>query len=176
MSSRFACLLAWLILGLGCSRSGSFSTVPPTDTPKTNQARAQIGIRQIKTNWSFYGREFHAEKWKDGTNFCKVVQRGKTGALLWEQDFYYSGVSYATAKGIEWEFFSLNYDYTNKRVSLDYVGTNAALAMVMQDLKLVPFGPKDQLGQRTQSHVGSNNKETLLLADMLLGTWNRTRL
>src|SRR5215467_10207491 len=87
----FMCLITWLAVLFGCSRSGSFSTVPPKDTPQTNQARAQIGIRQIKNNWSFYGREFQAEKWKDGTNLCKVVQRDNTAALLWEQDLSSSG-------------------------------------------------------------------------------------
>jgi hypothetical protein len=172
----FVCLTAWLGLGLGCSRSGGFSTVPPKDTPQTNQARAQIGIRQIKTNWSFYGREFQAEKWKDGTNLCKVVQRSKTGALLWEQDYYYSGVSFDTPEGIQWEFFSVNYDYATKQASVDYVGTNAAIATLVQDLKLAPFGPKDQVGQHTQSHVGSNDQETFAVADKVLAIWNRMRL
>jgi len=176
MNYRFASLIVWLTLGFGCSPSGGFSTVPPKDTPQTNQARAQLGIRQIQTNWSFYGREFQAERWKDGTNVCKVVQRGKTGALLWEQDFYYSGVSYGTAKGLEWEFFSVNYDYAAKQASVDYVGTNAAIVGLLQNLKLAPFGSTDQVGQRTQSHIGSDDQETFAVADKVLAMWNRTRL
>jgi hypothetical protein len=172
----FVCLIAWLTFGVGCSRSGGFSTVPPKDTPQTNQARAQIGIRQIKTNWSFYGREFQAEKWKDSTNLCKVVQRNKTGALLWEEDYYYSGISFDTPKGIQWECFSVHYDYTTKRASLDYVGTNAAISTIIRDLKLTPFGSKDQVGQRTQSSVGSDDKETFAVADKVLAIWNRSRL
>jgi hypothetical protein len=46
----------------------------------------------------------------------------------------------------------------------------------MQDLKLAPFGSKDQVGQRTQSHVGSDDQETFAVADKVLAMWNRTRL
>jgi hypothetical protein len=169
-------LVAWVVLGSGCSPSGGFSTVPPNDTPQANQARIQIGIRQIKSDWTFYGREFEAEKWKDGTNLCKMVQRDGTGALLWEQDYYCSGLSYATPKGTDWEFLAVNYDYATKQASLDYVGTNAALAAMVQTLPLAPFGPKDQLGQRTKSHVGNSNQEAFAVADKVLATWNKTRL
>jgi hypothetical protein len=173
---NFVSLIAWLAVGSGCSPSGGFSTVPPKDTPQTNQARVQIGIRPIKSDWTFYGREFRAEKWKDVTNLCKMVQRDSSGAVLWEQDYYYSGASHTTSKGIDWEFLAVNYDYSTKRAALGYVGTNAAIAALVQNLTLAPFGPKDQLGQSTQSHVGSSNQETFGVADKVLAMWNRTRL
>jgi hypothetical protein len=179
MSARhlsFVCLVAWLALGFGCSPSGGFSTVPPNDTPQSNQTRVQIGLRPIKSDWTFYGREFQAEKWKDGTNLCKMVQRDSSGALLWEQDYYYSGLSYATPKGTDWEFLAVNYDYAAKQAALDYTGTNAAIAALVQNLTLIPFGPKDQFGQRTQSRAGSDNQETFAVADKVLAMWNRTRL
>ncbi len=105
-----------------------------------------------------------------------MVQRDSSRALLWEQDYYYSGMSYATSKGIDWEFLAVSYDYTTKRAALDYVGTNAVIAALTQNLTLTPFGPKDQLGQRTQSRVGSSNQETFAVADKVLAMWNRTRL
>jgi hypothetical protein len=46
----------------------------------------------------------------------------------------------------------------------------------MQNLTLAPFGPEDRAGQRTQSHVGSNNQGTFALAAKVLAMWNRTRL
>jgi hypothetical protein len=168
--------MAWIIVGFGCSPSGSFSKVPPSDTAQSNQTRAQLGIRPIKKEWTFYGREFQAEKWEDGTNLCKMVQRDTAGALLWEQDYYYSGTSYATAQGTEWEFLSVNYDYSSKQASLDYVGTNMAIATLFQNLTLAAFGSKDEFGRRTQSHVGSNNQETFAVADKVLAIWSRTRL
>jgi hypothetical protein len=179
MSARgltILCLIAWLALGFGCSPSGVLSTTPPTDTSQANQARVQLGIRPIKSDWIFCGREFQAEKWKDGTNLCKMVQRDNSGALLWEQDYYYSGLSYPTSKGTDWEFLAVNYDYTTRQASVDYVGTNAAIAALVQNLTLVPLGPKDQSGQRTQSHAGSSNEETFHVADKVLAMWNRTRL
>lgn len=105
-----------------------------------------------------------------------MVQRDSRGALLWEQDYYYSGLSYATPKGTDWECLAVNYDYATKRASLDYVGTNAALAALVQTLTLAPFGPKDQSGQSTHSYVDNSNQETFAVADKVLATWNRTRL
>jgi hypothetical protein len=172
----YLCLLVCICFGWGCSRSGNFSTVPPKDIEQTNEARAKIGIRAIKGEWTFYGREFQADKWKDGTNLCKMVQRDRIGALLWEQDYYYSGASYPTAKGTQWEFLSVNYDYSAKQASLDYAGTNAAIATLFQNLALAPFGPKDPSGHHTQSHVSRNDHDTLAVADKVLAMWSRTRL
>jgi hypothetical protein len=59
---------------------------------------------------------------------------------------------------------------------MEYVGTNAVIATLMQNLTLAPFGPEDRAGQRTQSHVGSNNQGTFALAAKVLAMWNRTRL
>ena len=169
-------VLCWLALSAGCSQSGGFSTVPPNDTPQSNQARVQLGIRPIKSDWAFYGREFQAEKWQAGTNLCKVVQRDNRGTLLWEQDYYYSGLSYATSKGTDWEFLAVNYDYSTKRASLDYIGTNATISVLLQNLTPAPFGPKDQFGQRNVSHAGNSNQEAFSVADKVLAMWNQTRL
>jgi hypothetical protein len=174
--TTFLCLVVCITFGSACSPSSSFSIVPPRDTEQTNEIRSKIGIRPIKKQWVFYGREFQADKWKDGTNLCKMVQRDRSGALLWEQDYYYSGASFPTTKGTEWEFLSVNYDYIAKQASLDYVGTNVAIAILFRNLTLAPFGPRDQSGQHTQSHVGSNDHETFAVADEVLATWSKPRL
>ena len=70
----------------------------------------------------------------------------------------------------------MNYDYTSKRASLDYEGTNAAIVALVQDLTLAPLGPKDQFGQRTLSHVGTGNQETFAIADKVLAMWKKPRL
>ena len=167
------CLIGWLAVGFGCLRSGDF---PPSDTPSANKARVQIGIRPIQTNWIFCGSEFRVERWTDGTDLCKYVQRGKTGTLMWEKDCYSSGVTYTTSNGTQFEGLSVNYDYGTKQVSLDYLSTNAAIAALFQNLTLAPFGPKDPLGGQKKSHVGRNDQETFAVADKVLGIWKRTRL
>jgi len=53
--------------------------------------------------------------------------------VLWEQDYYYSGASYTTSKGIDWEFLAVNYGLQyHSEPALGYVGTNAAIAALVQ--------------------------------------------
>jgi hypothetical protein len=171
------CLLVCLCFACGCSPSGGFSTVPPNDNMQTNARRAKAGIRPIKKEWTFYGREFLAEKWKDGTNLCKMVQRDKSGALVWEEDYYYSGATFLNSKGdTEWEFLSTHYDYSSNHFSLGYASTNAALSALFTNLTLTPTGPKDQWGQQTSALMGTNDQQTLDVADKALAIWGKARL
>ena len=170
-------LLACIGFACGCSPSGGFSTVPPNDNQQTNATRARAGIRPIKKEWTFYGREFLAENWKDGTNLCKMVQRDRSGALVFEEDYYYSGATFLNSKGdTDWEFLSTHYEYGSNRVSLGYVGTNAAISALFKNLTLTPIGLKDQSGQQASAHTGTNNQETLDVADKALAIWGKTRL
>ncbi len=171
------CLLVCISFACGCSPSGGFSTVPPKDNLQTNATRTKAGIRAIKKEWAFYGREFMAEKWKDGTNLCKMVQRDKSGALLFEEDYYYSGATFLNAKGdTEWEFLSTHYEYSSNRFSLSYVGTNAAISALFKNFTLTPIGSKDQSGWQASAHAGTNDQQTLDVSDKVLAMWGRTRL
>jgi len=170
-------LAACFALSSGCSPSGGFSTTPPSDATQTNAKREQIGIRPVKGEWSFYGREFMAEKWREGTNLCKVVQRDKNAALVFEEDYYYSGASYFDSKGdLELEMLSVKYDYTGGRFALDYAGTNGAVFALFGKLAVSPFGPKDAAGVQTAAHMGTNDEQTLRVADDVLALWSMKRL
>jgi len=170
------CLAAWFALAAGCSPSGGFSTTPPTDTTQTNAKRAQLRIRPVKREWSFYGREFMAEKWREGTNLCKMVQRDKNAALVFEEDYYYSGASYFDSKGDRsMEMLSVKYDYTAGRFALGYAGTNDAVSALFGKLTLSPFGPSDGSGVQTAAHMGTNDEQTLRVADDVLALWGMKR-
>jgi len=54
------------------------------------------------------------------------VQRGTNSTeILWEEDYYYSGVTYSNYDGTHWESVTIHYDYPQKMYFVHYLGTNA---------------------------------------------------
>ena len=111
----------------------------PTDIQQTNQKRREIGLREIKPEWTLYRTEFGAEDWKWGsgaTSFCKRVQRGtNTTEIVWEEDYYYSGANYSDMDGTHWESMTIHYDYPKKLYFVHYLGMNAVFVKTAEPFR-----------------------------------------
>lgn len=129
---------------------------------ESNRQRERVGLRLLKTNWCFYGTRFFADDWKETSvgPLCKRVQRDKSGAIIWEQDNYYSGVSYRNMSGQEWERVVVQYFYTNAMFQVFYVGTNSVMEKEF-----------DQLALRKITIEDVTN-----VVDKALATWGQRRL
>jgi len=161
----------------GCSRRKSdWSTAPPSPQKiaTTNKVREQLGIRQIKNTWTFYGREFGAEKWKSNNMPCKTLQHDKKyEAILWEQDSYYTGRRFRSLdedSGPWTEHLVVFYDYRTKRFGLVAVTDNEEIMDMEQALhETTPQG--EPLG-----FMGRTNDQTLEVVDKILTMWKLERL
>jgi len=169
-------LLAACMTCSGCSDS-DWSTDPPSPDKiaATNKVRQKLGIRQMKDNWTFYGREFGCEKWKETQNaLCKRVKYDKEyETILWEEDRYYTGRQILTPDreaGLVSECLSVYYDYRSDRFSLT-VSTDDEDIMAMENalIETTPEGKSFGFNART-------NEETLEVADKILKKWNLKRL
>ena len=170
-----AVLLSACIIFSGCSDS-DWSTDPPSPEKiaATNKVREQLGIRQIKDNWTFYGRSYASESWKDNRKEpCKNVQHDKKyEKILWEQDIYYTGRSFLSPdrdSGPESEFLVLYYDFRIKRFNLAVVTDNRDIMALEETLHETT--PRGGLG-----YMGRTDDETLEVADKILKMWNMERL
>lgn len=161
--------LVLCFIALGCKDKDDFSTTPPTDTKQTNQVREKIGIRRIKDNWTFYGRQFSTEKWSNNSkNLCKIVMRAQDGnEVLWEEDYYYSGATYVDPNngGTVWEFLTIHYDYCAERFYIGYTGINPAIMSLLKKLENTSHGL-----------MGETNESTIFAADSVLEKWGLKRL
>lgn len=152
-------------------RPATFSTVLPGDIAATNAVRANCDIRQIHSDWSFYGREFNADKWKlkaGDDSLAKVVQRGPQESILWEEDYYFSGATFVhphAGAGPDWEHLTIHYDYSTLEFYISYSGVNSHALADIKTLNLIHKGYK-----------GASNQETLQVADSILRQWNGKRL
>jgi len=163
----------------GCSdkedvRTSDWSTNPPPaqKITETNKIREEYGIRQIKETWTFYGREFAAEKWKDERGYqCKRVHYDENRqTILYEQDCYYTGHTYPSPDvdaGTTWEFLSIVFDYTHKRFSTIPTTDNKEVISLLDPLedRVTKFG-----------YIGKTNEETLEIAEKILKMWGLKRL
>ncbi len=107
------------------------NTPPPTETiEKNNLIRKELGIRQTKDSWTFYGREkrFKEESWTDSKGECKKVKYdNQFKKIIWEYDMYYSGVTFTSPtpdEGTIWEFLCVCYNYNDKCFYISYSGLN----------------------------------------------------
>jgi hypothetical protein len=158
----------------GCS---DWSTNPPSPEKiaATNKAREKRGIRQIKDNWTFYGREFGSEKWKETQNaLCKIVKYDKEyETILWEEDRYFTGRSFPSPdrdSGLTSEDLTVIYIYRTERFSLA-VSTDDEDIMAMVDA-LHETTPDVE----THGFRGRTNEETLEVVEKILKKWNLNRL
>jgi len=181
-------LLCSLVI-FGCPKEADWSTDPPTNIAQTNQVRREIGIRMIKDNWTFYGRQFGEETWKDGKFHCKKVcyddsfnkfagKRKPPGQvrysynyekILWESDHYYTGATYTHPDpdaGTSWEHLSILYDYGTKRFGVYYHGSNSELISLIEGLEHIT----------KSGYMGKTNEDTLLVADKILEKLGLKRL
>ena len=134
---------------------------------QTNQVRETLGIRPIKKTWLFCYRQFSEETWKDGEFLCKKVARSGVGtAILWEEDYYYSGSTYIDINGGKnWESLTVGYNYGSRQFYLGYVGVSPTLNSLVETL------PRST----SVGMMGETNGQTILTADKILTGWNRVR-
>jgi hypothetical protein len=163
-------MILMLVSALSCSPRTDFSVVPPSDIASTNAVRKKLGIREIKPEWKFYGREFGEENWLYGSiGQCKKVHRKRdSDSIKWEEDYYYSGATYVSRDpdgGRGYEFLIIHYDYDDKRFYINYVGKNATIETSLRKLESTNSGRR-----------GTTDVETLKEADKILGSWKIPRL
>ena len=172
--SIFVFLIICIVFS-GCRKS-DWSTDPPSAgrIEATNKNRKKLGIREIKKNWTFYGREFGAEKWKNGILGCKTVQHNNNYEnILWEADYYYTGslVSHPDPDaGLVGEKLQIVYDYRTKLFAIVVTTDNARI-------KEMEYGLQETTPEG-QSHgfMGRSNEETLEVAEKILKMWGLERL
>jgi len=127
-----------------------------------NQQRAKLGLRMIPPTWCLYSAEFGEENWKSvppGAGGDKKSHRDKSGKLLWEEDYYFSGKTFVTEKGRNWEMLTVHYDFGSDSFTVNYMGQDPATAELVAKL-----GP------------ASSVSEKLLTADNILKKWGKSRL
>lgn len=154
---------------------------PPESIAATNEIRRERGVREIKETWTFYGREFGAEKWKDHPEqICKTVQHDKSYHEIWiEYDDYYSGRTFTEPYpdwGTSRETLSINYFYGPDRFSINVRTDNKEIESMVDGLKEQMRYPNldgDYLGY---GNMGKTNEETLEVADKILKMWGLERL
>lgn len=158
-------ILISLIIFLGCERQSPYKKQPVIDVAKTNEIRKQLGIREIKNEWEFYVHQFGFDKWRDNYE-CKVVKLNEElDRILWEQDYYYTGVTWTDYEGTHWEFLTITYEYTSKLFSIYYIGQQTKLNSLQEGLERIEYGFKSD-----------TNEDTLKIADEMLKELGLTRL
>ncbi|NIP26597.1 MAG: hypothetical protein GWN67_17215 [Phycisphaerae bacterium] len=172
-------LLAACMAFSGCSRRKSdWSTDPPPaeKIAATNEVRKKLGIRQIKEHWTFYGRQFGAENWKDGNFPCKVVLYDKSyETILLEQDSYYTGRRFRSLDretNSLAEYLAVFYDYRKKRFGLAVVTDNEEI----MDMERALYETTLEAVGEIHGFFGRTNDETLKVADKILKKWGLERL
>jgi hypothetical protein len=174
--------------------------VPPTAAKiaESNKVRREYGIRQIKHDWIFYGREFGVEKWKDGKFLCKTVccddrdrrpiaksdnvegkeQGYSYETILYETDCYYTGRTYPTRDpdgGSDSEVLTVTYDYGQRRFCIAYVTDNEEIEAKIKGLEGMLTRP-ERYGPCVFGYMGRTDAETLEVADRILEMWGMSRL
>jgi hypothetical protein len=122
---------ALAVLLVGCGDGNGVSNKPSPKTFDENPERIRVGMREVKPTWYFYRAQFKAEDWKETVSgdIAKTIQRDKRGNPLWEEDFYYSGKTYADANGTRcWEHITVRYDYGTKKLEMFYMGNTPGLS------------------------------------------------
>lgn len=133
-ASRLIVLLAaTIVLGVSCGDRQPATVVSGAKLATENEERAKLQLRQIHPDWYLYRREFGADDWKIASSdgLVKRVQRDTTGKLLWEEDYYYTGRTFSTSEGQQWETLTVHYDYGPRKLLVSYVGQDATTSSLV---------------------------------------------
>lgn len=161
----------------GARMKSDWSTDPPSPEKiaASNKIRKELGIREIKHSWSFYGREFGGEKWKDGKLLCKTVRYDdgyKT--IQWETDEYYSGRRYQhsdpDSNSLVAEELNVCYDYRTERFSIVVSTDNEQFKD--WEYELCETTPDNC----SSGFMGRTDEDTLAVVDKILKAWGLERL
>lgn len=167
---------------LSCGRplAPSFSTDLPANTAATNAMRKELGLRLIDPEkWFFYGTRTFDDKreevWKtsrDGYE-CKKVAYYRTGAILWEEDYYYTGKTFMPGvdpdAGHAHEMLVIHYEYGTRNMEVTYIGQDAAVRTLFGQTR-----PGDVASSKDVLPLFDVNAQKAL-ADKVLAMWGMTR-
>jgi hypothetical protein len=172
MAMKASCIIILMLmthsflLCQGCAKRTPYKKQPVSDVAKGNEVRRNLGIREIKEDWEFYLHQFGEETWKCGGCECKkVAYNEELNKILWEQDYYYTGVTWTDMDGTNREVVQITYDYTDGLFSVVYNGQQSKLKAVQNMLTPTYSGFKAE-----------TNEETLRVADEMLTALGKSRL
>jgi hypothetical protein len=143
-SARFmmAPLAAILLLVTSCGNRPAPTVVPSANMKTEDLERSRLGLRQIHADWFQYRTEFGAEDWKLRSSdrwLAKKIQRDTaTGKPLWEEDYYYTGRTFATPEGQQWEEITVHYEYGSRKLLVSYVGQDTATTSAVERANSLP--------------------------------------
>jgi len=153
---------------------------PPEKIEETNKIRRERGVREIKEDWTFYGRHFGAEIWKDPSGWsCKKVQHDKSYHEIWiEYDDYYSGRTFLTFpdKVSFREQLSINYLYGPDRFCISVITDNKEIESMVDSLKEWTKYTNPDGDYLICGRMDKTNEETLEVAEKILKMWGLERL
>lgn len=161
VSSWFLILTAALLY-VACNSGSNNNASMGNNTIAENQERARLGLRLLGTNWCLYRAEFGEEDWKVASSdgwIAKKIHRDSDGKLVWEEDYYYSGRTFVSPKGQDWEMLTVHYDYGSSAITASYIGPNPAITSLF-----------DRHGS------GATNAQKVLDIEQILKTWGIPRL
>ncbi|MHC4500732.1 MAG: hypothetical protein ACYS21_16670 [Planctomycetota bacterium] len=149
----------------------------------TNRIRREHGVREIKEEWSFYGREFGKEVWKDTKgNPCKtIVFTNDSYEVIWyEQDSYWTGRTFPSTDpdaGDNHERLILTHHYGASLFTVYAATDNKEIKSLVENLKLTYLYPNIYGAYQGGAGArGESNAETLEVADTILTKWGLSRL
>ena len=152
---------------------------PPESIAATNEIRRERGVREIKEDWTFYGRHFGAEIWKEPSGWsCKTVQHDKSYHAIWiEFDDYYSGRTFLTGpdKVNFRETLSINYFYGPNRFSISVITGNKEIDSMVDGLKERMRYPNPDGDYLIYGRMDETNEEILEVAEKILKIWGLER-
>jgi len=171
----------------GCSKKDdkrsdwSTNPPPPETIAATNKVRKEHGVRQIKENWTFYGREFGWEKWKYETGqICKTVQYDRDyEEIRAESDSYRSGHTFPSTEhdgSTCVEVLVISYYYGARRFAIAVVTGNKEIESMVDGLEDMMKFPTRYGSYVGYGRMGKTNEETLKVADKILNMWGLERL
>ena len=135
-------LVASLLLVTSCGKDPAATAGPSANMKTESLERSRLGLRQIHTNWFRYRSEFGAEDWKIASSdrwLAKRIQRDTaTGKTIWEEDYYYTGRTFVTPEGQQWEEITVHYEYGPRKLLVSYVGQDAATTSAVEGANSLP--------------------------------------
>lgn len=159
------------------SRDWSTNPPPPEKIEETNRIRRERGVREIKEDWTFYGRRSWKEEWKDEKGRgCKNVHFDRYyQEIRYETDYYYSGRTFHAFEGETEEILIIYYFCDPDRFSLSILTGNRQIRSMVRGLKEWMRYPSPDGDYITHGRMGETNEETLDVAEKILKMWGLER-